>query len=121
MRRTTRPALRKWLLNDMRDDDGDSVNVAWPRSFWSWFKDNRHPQERFSELAECLKPKEVSTESPRHLAKRLAKAKEAAAKLQASHHIRPVSFPEGTLVAALKRRLRGGSGNLDRVLSGLSA
>src|SRR5262249_52654160 len=39
------PALRKWLLVDMQDDNGDSVNVAWPRSFWSWFKDNKHPRE----------------------------------------------------------------------------
>jgi hypothetical protein len=99
------PALRKWLLNDMQDDDGDSVSVAWPRSFWSWFKDNKHPQELLNKMFEGLLPVEDTTEASNHAVKPFANAKEAAAKLRASPHIQLVSFPEGTLAAALERWL----------------
>lgn len=98
------PVFRKWLLNDMRDEDGNGIDVALPE----WIApDSIHPDELlFRNWEQAFKGKEPT---PRVVSEEVANFKKMARDFIESSSTTPTSFPEGTLAAALERGLINGS------------
>jgi hypothetical protein len=103
----TLPSMRKWLLIDMHDTDGDIIQTSLPKWFEEWFDGKSHLQEKLREMLNSLSESgKRAKQEVEDLKERLKAASEHAAALLASSVERqPVSCPEGTLAAALERGL----------------
>lgn len=107
----TLPSMRKWLLTEMHDTDGERIKVSLPRWFGEWFDGKSHPQEKVQDMIGVVSGSgKRAKEGAEDLKERMRAASEhAAALLKSPTASEPVSCPEGTLAAALERGLVEGN------------